>query len=333
MEKCTEVSGRPCTKVRGLYPVIDMTTDGDETVLVPSALDMATSTDGVERWWVNLAKHNEWGQFNRNRNHGNTLEILSVQQLIKNLINEEESPVTYIEKNALTDKNISNRLRFRLDSPASLDMYDTEGNHTGIIPSPIPNSDLRYYEHNIPNSYYFEFAGSKYSGVSSDATSTLKLIGEETGTISLTVDEVSGDNTSVASSTYKDIPIRQNTKIEINIQNLKTADPLKVDLNGDGTFDFSISQNEVNNPLTYIKQIRAFVETVQFKNKGIKTAYLAHLTAMEKLLAKKQKIPITAIIKGIEIEIRIHIKAKLINETDGKTLISLFERLKEMIIK
>jgi len=83
----------------------------------------------------------------------------------------------------------------------------------------------------------------------------------------------------------------------------------------------------------YIKQIRAFVETMQFKNKGIKTAYLAQISAMEKMLSKKQKIPVIAMIKAIEIEIKIHMKTKLIGSADGQTLISLLERLKEMIIK
>jgi hypothetical protein len=54
-------------------------------------------------------------------------------------------------------------------------------------------------------------------------------------------------------------------------------------------------------------------------------------TAMEKMLSKKQKMPIIAMIKAIELEIKIHIKTKLISLTEGETLIFMLERLKELV--
>ncbi|MFA5830242.1 MAG: NosD domain-containing protein [Candidatus Paceibacterota bacterium] len=334
--KCIDTGVGSCVQTRGLYPILDMTTDGDETVLIPSALDMATDMEGVERWWVNLAKHNGWWQFNRNRSHASILETEDIQRFLKNIIQGsriDDEIGDIIKDIKPIDPDTSNRLRFRLDSPASLDMYDTEGRHTGIIPSPVPNSDLQYYENNIPDGYYLEFGGSKYSGVSTVATTTLKLVGQTTGTISLTIEEVAGDNSAIASSTYANIPIRQGTRIDMDIQNVKTASPLRVDLNGDGTIDFSIKPNETKEPIVYLKQIRAFIETMQFKNKGIKTAYLAQVSAMEKMLSKKQKMPVLAMIKAIELESKIHIKTKLIGSAEGETLIFMFERLKEVIIK
>jgi parallel beta-helix repeat protein len=97
-----------------------------------------------------------------------------------------------------------------------------------------------------------------------------------------------------------------------------------------GTTTPSVQSNN-ENATSYLQGIRAYVTVMPFKNKGIKTAYLAQLTVIEKSLAKKKTVPALAVIKALEVETKIHIKTKLIAKTDGEALLGMFAKLRELV--
>jgi len=113
---------------------------------------------------------------------------------------------------------------------------------------------------------------------------------------------------------------------------------LKVVATGTGNYSgisTSTATTVITAPVTvaeYIGTIRAFIESLNVK-KGIKTAYLAELDAMQKLLNKKLEKPALAIVQAMEKETQIFVKLKQIEKADGNTLIIMLEQLKEMVTK
>ena len=114
----------------------------------------------------------------------------------------------------------------------------------------LPNIVLA--EENIPNSYYFEMGEGKYLGIESGGEYQIKIKGLESGTFTIKLDEIVGD--SVATSTsFIDIPVTSAMKGELNIQNLDTLPQLKIDVEGDGVFDFEIKPSEEFDPILFLE--------------------------------------------------------------------------------
>jgi hypothetical protein len=134
-------------------------------------------------------------------------------------------------------------------------------------------------------------------------------------------------NTSPASTTSTYIPSAS-----------EVGKYLKVVATGTGNYSgisTSTATTVITAPVTvaeYIGTIRAFIESLNVK-KGIKTAYLAELDAMQKLLNKKLEKPALAIVQAMEKETQIFVKLKQIEKADGNTLIIMLEQLKEMVTK
>ncbi len=215
------------------------TVEGDKTVVNPSALAF-----GSNKYYVNLVAHNkELFRLRRNRSHADILEVEPLQQFIKNII-----------KNVVTlPPNISNleppvdddekRIRLSVHSPVSLLVCsETLGDDgqplcTGV--EQIPGSDLRRKVEDIPNSYYMEFGEGKYVGVDADEPHTIKLEGEGTGTFTLDIKDVVGDSV-VNQINYEDIPVIADTEAELTLQDTTNAEPLMLDMVGDGTPDITL---------------------------------------------------------------------------------------------
>jgi len=209
-----------------------MVHDGDGTVVIPSAVAME-----VDTYYVNLQSVNGLGEFRRNRDHADIMEVEEIHGLFKNLIGGiSESISDFISTTKPLVKDEDKKLRFRIHSPVSLDLYDAEGNHTGLIQNPDPDSDLQRLEQQIPNSYYLEFGETKYAGADTFATSTVVLTGLDTGTFTFEIDEVLGDEV-VASSTFTNIPVLKGAIVTMDIQHIGSSTVLAIDMNGDGEVD------------------------------------------------------------------------------------------------
>jgi hypothetical protein len=249
-----------CTQSLGCGFTLDerprFTSDGDGTVIVPSAQYM--SLNGAEKYWVDLPEHNkELKNFRRNREHKDILEVDQLNNFISSVINQKVSNYDLVFRNS-NPTDTSNRLRLAIHSPVTLDAYDTEGNHTGkICPQ---GSDFCYAEENIANSSYLEFGEGKYLNLPEAEMSKIKLEGTDIGTFTYESEKVLPNGTSTTSS-FVDIPVTTQTQAEVTLNQVGTPQ-LALDVTGDGVTDFTFTPSPTFDPITYLKIMKATVDSL-----------------------------------------------------------------------
>jgi len=310
------------------------TSDGDKTVVVPSAHYM--SVDGkAEKYWVDLPEHNhELGKLRRNRNHGDILEIAQLNNLISSVIKKEAPTYDLVLMNT-KPIDTSNRLRLSIHSPVTLDAYDTEGNHTGKICP--PTSDFCYVEENILNSSYLEFGEGKYINLPEDQMSKVKLQGIDVGTFTYESEKVLPDGTSTISS-FVDIPVTTQTQAEITLNSNTQILELKLDVTGDGITDFTLTPSATFDPITYLKIMKVTIDSLDL-NKGQIRAFdnrvdniikLIQKGRIDKAKLKAEKFKI-ALKKKLSKPDPKHPKPKKLSKTDAQLLLDMLNKLLDNI--
>lgn len=210
----------------------NLVVDGDQTVVVPSALWMSTLAPNVERWWVDLNKYNENNI--PDRVHRDILEVPS----LRNFINSEIKNSTFSDSENIVVNNTStlisdgSRLHFTLHSPLTLGITDGEGRYTGMDPV------TKEIKEEIPNVYYRHIGEVQFLSVPFGTPYTLKLQGYAEGSFSLDVDKQTGD-TVTDSFLFEGIHSFISTLATMDIgTSFNVSDSkLKVDENGDGSID------------------------------------------------------------------------------------------------
>ncbi len=233
----TTVSGITYKK-EGLKVAPDpqFTIDGDGTVVVPSALWTSTTT-GVENYWVDFQKYNRDHNFSTGFGlfpftHKDIFETDSVLNFVTDQVVLSIKPLadyTYLSTQPPAATGL--RLRYALHSPLTLNLYDSEGHHTGV------STTTGQIEEQIPGTYYTELGDAKY--IFSDASTDTRVVmnGYAAGTFTLNVDQFSGD-TLDESTTFKDIPTTASTTVTLGTQSdISTLSPMSIDKNSDGTTD------------------------------------------------------------------------------------------------
>ncbi|MDD3531397.1 MAG: DUF5011 domain-containing protein [Candidatus Pacebacteria bacterium] len=253
-------------KDAGVTPEMNFTTDGDGTVVTPSAL--WTSTTGASNYWVDLKRYSNdhWlttlGGLH-SFDHGKILETDPVLDFLSDQITHTAKSISdygYLSTEAPADSN--KRLRFALHSPLTLNLYDSEGRHTGI------STSTGQVETQIPGTYYTEFGDVKY--LFSDASSGASVImnGYDTGMFTLDVDEYSGD-TLTTSTTFKDVPTTANTVASLSVQSdSSTLSSMVVDENGDGR-NVSTIVPKIGETVTYTAPRRGHTTLVRAANTDV----------------------------------------------------------------
>ena len=234
-ERRTDSTCAVITQTPVLDYTVDMTIDGDGTVVVPSAL----WTSGAERYWVDLKGYGASGFLSRtiNREHADILEVDSLRTFIKDILTISTSTLPeFISTIQPATSPSDTRLRFTLHSPLTLDLYDDLGNHTGF--STTTNS----LEENIPGSRYLSFGEVQYISVPSSANLNLIMDGYADGSFTFDIEEAQGDIV-IATTTFSGIPSFTNTKVTMDIPEnagIEGASDLRMDVQGDGTIDVEL---------------------------------------------------------------------------------------------
>ncbi len=210
--------------------------DGDGTVVVPSALWMATSTPDVERWWVDLIGYDTLS--NIERLHRDILEVPNLRSLIKSKIIN----AGYIDNDSIvvnnpiiyTTKKL--RLHYTLHSPLTLGISDNQGKYTGLDPITY---ELR---EEIPGVTHKQIGDVKYISVPKELAHSLKLKGYEAGDFSLDIDEQEGNNLTELTS-FDEIPTSTTTVVMLNYSpNYSIASStLDIDFDGNGIIDLKLN--------------------------------------------------------------------------------------------
>ena len=245
-----------CSIVPAIRHVVNMTEDGDGTVVIPSEV----ATTGWPTYYINLNKFND--DTHAKFNHADITETQPFQDLF-NLLMASSSPKLippYVVLTQPSAVSATKSLRLRALSPVSLDAYDSLGNHTGMAVNPNPQSDDQYVEEQIPESYYEQYGEGQYIGLPADGNYTVKLHGTDTGTFTFEVTPVSG-GVAGAPVTFADIPVTASTTATINLSSdTPTSTSLALDVNGDGIVDATIaSSTQTTNPLAYAKLVQSSI--------------------------------------------------------------------------
>lgn len=263
-----------------------LTIDGDKTVVVPSAsMDKSAST-----YYVNLRNHNEelFSSLRRNRDHADILEAYPTQDAVKNLILGKggvlPKHVSTTTPQSTDPENDEPALRARVYSPVSLHLYDSEGNHTGVV-NEGSTEELRRFEEGIANSYYWEFGHAKYAGMSG-VSGDVKLVGTGEGTFRLEVDKVE-NGTVIQTYVYPDVPVVVGSVASTSIRD-GSAPLLRVDVDNDGKIDSVIAPGEGLRPEELIGVLRGLVKSYGL-SKTKETRLLRALDRIEKTIEREFK--------------------------------------------
>jgi hypothetical protein len=213
------------------------TQEGDGTVVVPSALWMSTTPTHVERYWVDLMKYNKG--LTIDRDHKNILEVIPLIEFIQNEISDSVAPLPDSIFDSATSLSVDSDVHYiyTLHSPLSLDLYDEFGNHTGV------STTSGRIEENIPDSHYDTFGELKYIIANGSKAQNLRLKGYATGTFSLDIKEVQGEN-ELASTTFASIPVSSSTVVTLSLEangSLSSTTELVVDFDGNGVVDIVLT--------------------------------------------------------------------------------------------
>ena len=205
------------------------TVDGDKTVVEPSALAMSTSSHMVRRLWVDLEGHN--GPSRKDRTHSNILEVLNLRTFIFDNVVGTSTSYSYDFLSRVKPKITGgNRLTFTLHSPLSLSYTESDGT--------VVNAENPYGRH----AQFSRYGEIQIIDVFNGGKGEIQLDGEDSGHFTLGIEEAQGD-TVLATAVIDSIPTTANTRasIGVNGQTVSSVGVLKVDYEGDGTIDFSIT--------------------------------------------------------------------------------------------
>lgn len=227
----------PFTETHCVYTLVPAITyypkeviDGDGTVVAPSALWMS-ATEVVGKWWVDLREYNGWLGVTK---HADILEVPQLRTLIKNILaNITDNSLDFISTTqpAYDPRDPAEaRLSFFLHSPLHLSTTDNLGNITNSATSTILGASFRHY------------GEVQVLKVPKGTPITLNLEGYASGSFTLDMQEIDGNNNIISSSTISAVPTATSTTAKISFPNgtLETATPLTVDYDNNGTIDFTI---------------------------------------------------------------------------------------------
>lgn len=277
-EKCSDP-----TEIMRVEPTFTM--DGDGTVVTPSALWMADA----ERYWVDLDAYNVF--LVRHAEHANILEVPQVNDFVKDVVvKDSKATAVYSYFSNKEPSFKKNRMLYTLHSPLTLDLYDTQGRHTGA-------NQNGCFEENIPGTYCYQFGEVKYIFSEAGEDLQLSLSGYDAGVFTLEVEEFHGD-ISLGKAAFKDMPTTDKTEASLIIDGgVDHLSDLVIDEDGDGKEDYRIHPRK-GYAVTLDKESSPVIGSAAYayhteknhKNKNAKKTHKNH----SKKKYKKHKAPVAA---------------------------------------
>ena len=198
-------------------------------------------------------------------------------------------------------------------SPVSIDVYDQNGNHTGIVPSPN-GSDLRFYEARIPNSYYVESAGHKYVGFGEEGTHVITLGGEDLGSFTLDIRTTQND-TVLNEEQFSDLPVTSKTKGKITLGG-DGVPTMALDVDGNGVDDVVITR-DTPKPVASLAVLKYVVLSLNIE-KGITNSLAQKIANASSALQKNQSKTAQNVLSALKNEMQAQSGKKIDTESVKK---------------
>jgi pimeloyl-ACP methyl ester carboxylesterase len=196
---------------------------GDGTVPLESAINLPV--DEAHKFYALKA------------DHAQMLGQDGIRQKILNILSGSTLDVsTGLITQDMAKCNLNGRA-ISIYSPLSIDVTDTNGNHSGL------GSDGVSIENTIPNADYSIFGDHKFVYLPTDEgqTYTISIAGTGTGTFTLT-DATIENNLTTSMQVFSEIPVTQSLKGSVLIG---TVTKLVLDTDGDGTTDTTLVPSQV----------------------------------------------------------------------------------------
>ncbi|MBF8249980.1 MAG: esterase, partial [Candidatus Levybacteria bacterium] len=169
--------------------------------------------------------------------HGDLVASGSALLLVRNILNDDNSLPKDV---SITPYNFNGTI-VSGHSPINISVYDNSGNHTGLT----DNGDI---EINIPGSFYDTLDDAKFIYLPDEGTYSIKVEATDRGSFDLKIRKFENSANTVT-TLYVNVPLTANTKAE-TVLDTSTGTPsiLKLDENGDGTFEQDINYEDASTP-------------------------------------------------------------------------------------
>ncbi len=319
---CEDGLTGPCTETY-LDPRPVWTSDGDGTVVLPSAVAMGEESDegrGVETWYVDMYHYNKV-LTNYSRDHASILEVDSLLDFLQDKIQKQTPDREYIYSDRSNLSTPDPYLRISMHSPATVSLQNPEG-FVGINTS----GNL---EESIGNAYYLEFGEGKYLGaplLGEEYTVKLQGTGEGTFTFILTEEK---EGKVLKTKTFTDVPVTESTQSTLTFSSLEEVTKLDLDTNGDGVTDATVYGDE---RVTF-DDLKEEIDKLDTKGKKqlLQTVYLAERFS-ERGNVKVANLMLTILEKEVVFLSSKKQPLKMrIEKSDAERIISIIHELKETL--
>jgi pimeloyl-ACP methyl ester carboxylesterase len=296
--------------------------DGDGTVMLGSASFLSATT-----YYLNLHEYNNLAS--QNLSHKDITEVTDIQNLLRDLVTNTPPKLSQALRDTLLDFSIlPKRLNISIHSPALVDLYDKNGNHTGLVESREASTSDFTIEQNIPNSFYMNFGEGKYIGADLDSSSTLKIQGMGFGTFTLDIDETQG-STTIQHIEFTDIPVSPLTQASFSLS-ISTSTPqdsmLMLDIDGDAHTDYEIKSGQEFNPQIYLETLKISVKNMNLDLKAEKEI-VNKIDKLLKLIQQDKTRQLSQKIKKLIKNIEYKKKFKYMSDKDKQDFINILSGL------
>ena len=275
---------------------------GDGTVLTKSSSNLANTS-----LFFNLKEFKK--DTDREIAHADIMETTDTLDMIKKQI-FNESPKNEYGKYITTEEPVDNDkwLTIEIHSPVDIDIYDKEGNHTGLITDQILNENLNKFENKVPASFYGEFGKLKLVRLLYGNDYQIVLKGNDTGPFIIKT-RVEQFGKTIVSNRFSEIPATPLTNIEMIIptstESFATSTLMYIDIDGDGITDITNRTDEYLNVTSteliadyasYLESIRKTILALSLSKKEEKK-WTDRIDKLSKILDKKYSKKVEKAIK------------------------------------
>lgn len=224
-----------CTHATSTRHSVEMTTDGDGAVVLPSAMAMT----GKALYSLSIDDAIKGSKLELE--HSNLLESSSILELLVKLISTTTlSSLPAFISTSTTPTVGLNRLRLRMFSPVDIHVFDEKSRHTGKRPT-VLDPEFYYLEQDIPGSYYEEIGEVKHVGLLDSERYRIYLVGTGEGVFTFEIESVRGYSSAI-NIRYSDLPVTASTTAYMDVFPNGTLGGLQIDVEGDGVVDDSLVQ-------------------------------------------------------------------------------------------
>ncbi len=297
---------------------VNMSIDGDASVVVPSALVLQDNVQ-IERWWLNLFTYNDDATINRD--HKSILEVEETNDFIKQTVLVATSTnFTYLTNTPPVLDNEEPRLMFQLHSPLDMSLHTSDGREVSSSTETIIGATYRRY------------GELQYISVpSTEGDLVLSLQGLATGSFTLDIEEI--ENGDIKRQTYSAVPSSTSTKVQVPITSATDIAEavLLLDYEGDGITDAEYdTQGIIEDEIAY----EDLFESIQ--NLNLKRAYekvlLTTAQAAEKLYerslvqVKYKKVEIVTL-QVLKQQLVLYEKLRIITRIQSQSVVQVVDEL------